>query len=163
MNEEHKKEEDQRYAGLVAAPWTDISERTALMRELALRPPEIDLRRKSRVGAASPFGEESVAPFRPATSVASTEQRPPIFSPEEAKRFRDRWDAIQADFVDQPRRAVEHADRLVADVMQRLAEVFADERAKIEGPWDRHESESTDNLRIALRRYRSFVGRLLSV
>lgn len=145
-----------------AAPWTDVSERTALMKELAQRPPEIDLRLKSRVGSASPFGEDIVAPFSPATAVASTEKRPPIFSPEEAKRFRDRWDTIQADFLDQPRCSVERADRLVADVMQRLSEVYADARAKIEGPWERHESESADNLMAALQRYRSFVGRLLS-
>jgi hypothetical protein len=65
--------------------------------------------------------------------------------------------------VDEPRRAVEQADSLVAGAMKRLAETFANERAKLEGQWDREENVSTENLRLALRRYRSFFGRLLSI
>ena len=65
--------------------------------------------------------------------------------------------------MDEPRRAVEQADSLVAGAMKRLAEIFADERGKLEGQWDRKESVSTEDLRLALRRYRSFFGRLLSV
>ena len=51
----------------------------------------------------------------------------------------------------------------VADAMKRLEEVFAEERAKLEGQWDRKEDVSTEDLRLALRRYRSFFGRILSV
>ena len=91
------------------------------------------------------------------------EQTAPLLSTEEAKEFRARWDAIQGGFVDEPRRAVEQADSLVAGAMKRLAEMFADERAKLDGQWDRGESVSTEDLRLALRRYRSFFGRLLSV
>jgi hypothetical protein len=87
----------------------------------------------------------------------------PLFSSNEASELRGRWDAIQAGFVDEPRKAVEDADRLVASAMQRLAEVFADERAKLEGQWDRGDNVSTEDLRLALRRYRSFFGRLLSI
>ena len=58
---------------------------------------------------------------------------------------------------------VEQADSLVAGAMKRLAEIFADERGKLEGQWDRKESVSTEDLRLALRRYRSFFARLLSV
>ena len=73
------------------------------------------------------------------------------------------WDTIQGGFVDEPRRAVEQADSLVAGAMKRLAEIFTEERAKLEGQWDRKKSVSTEDLRLALRRYRSFFGRLLSV
>ena len=62
-----------------------------------------------------------------------------------------------------PERAVQEADSLVAGAMKRLAEVFAEEREKLEGQWDREEIVSTEDLRLALRRYRSFFGRLLSV
>jgi hypothetical protein len=65
--------------------------------------------------------------------------------------------------VDEPRRAVEQADNLVAGTMKRLAEVFAEERGKLEGQWDKGENVSTEDLRLALRRYRSFFSRLLSV
>jgi hypothetical protein len=91
------------------------------------------------------------------------EQAAPLFSAEEAKDFRGRWDAIQVSFVDEPRRAVEQADSLVAVTMKRLAEMFAGEREKLEGQWERGENVSTEDLRLALRRYRSFFGRLLSV
>jgi len=87
----------------------------------------------------------------------------PLFPDEELGGYRTRWDAIQTGFVDEPRRAVEEADALVAEVMKRLAEVFADERADLEGQWDRGDQISTEDLRLALRRYRSFFQRLLSL
>jgi hypothetical protein len=64
--------------------------------------------------------------------------------------------------VDEPRRTVEQADELVAQVMQRLAESFASERERLEGQWGRGEDVSTEDLRVALQRYRSFFQRLLS-
>ncbi len=95
--------------------------------------------------------------------VATDEQATPLFAPDEAKAFRARWNAIQVGFVDEPRRAVEQADSLVAETMKRLAEVFVDERARLDNEWGHDETVSTENLRLALRRYRSFFGRLLSV
>lgn len=87
----------------------------------------------------------------------------PLFPSEEANDLRGRWDAIQAGFVDEPRKAVEQADSLVALAMKRLAETFANERSQLEGQWDRGDDVSTEDLRVALRRYRSFFGRLLSM
>jgi hypothetical protein len=98
-----------------------------------------------------------------ATALINSEQAAPLLSPEEVKDFRARWDAIQVGFVDEPRQAVEQADSLVAGAMKRLAEMFAAERAKLEGQWDRGNSVSTEDLRLALRCYRSFFGRVLSV
>jgi|SRR5450432_2468283 len=109
----------------------------------------------------APAGAASTVTVRRADT--PDEQAAPLFSAGEAQEFRVRWDTIQGGFVDEPRRAVEQADSLVAEAMKRLAEVFADERAKLEGQWGREESVSTENLRLALRRYRSFFGRLLSV
>jgi len=86
-----------------------------------------------------------------------------LFPENELGDFRRRWQDIQAGFVDDPRVSVKSADELVASVMTRLAQVFADERGKMEHDWDRGESISTEDLRIALQRYRSFFDRLLSV
>jgi|SRR5579863_7633860 len=163
MNEEHTKEDGQRYAGLTTAALADASERTALKKDLELRPPETEQQRKVPDVGASTLGQNSAAAAGTATAVATDEQATPLFSPDEAKEFRARWDSIQGGFVDEPRRAVEQADGLVAGAMKRLAETFANERAKLEGQWDREESVSTENLRLALRRYRSFFGRLLSI
>ena len=90
------------------------------------------------------------------------EKREPLFPAEEAERFRGRWTDIQSGFVDQPREAVEKADGLVADLMQRLAASFSDERSQLEQQWDSSGDASTEDLRVALQRYRSFFDRLLS-
>jgi hypothetical protein len=87
----------------------------------------------------------------------------PLFSPEEAGDLRRKWDAIQGAFVDEPRKAVQEADSLVATAMKSLAEQFASQRSTIEGQWDRGGDVSTEDLRLVLRRYRSFFGRLLSI
>lgn len=97
------------------------------------------------------------------TQAGSAERATPLFAEAETKDFRGRWDAIQAGFVDEPRRAVEQADSLVAATMKRLAEIFAREREGLEKQWDRGDNVSTEDLRQALRRYRSFFDRLLSV
>jgi hypothetical protein len=87
----------------------------------------------------------------------------PLFPAKDADELRGRWDSIQAGFVDEPRKAVQDADSLVASAMKRLAETFADERSTLEKQWDRGDDVSTEDLRVALRRYRSFFGRLLSM
>lgn len=84
-----------------------------------------------------------------------------LLSESDITDLRSRWNDVQAEFVDEPRRSVEQADQLVATVMQRLAEGFANERASLEKQWDSGDSVSTEELRVALQRYRAFFGRLL--
>jgi glutathione S-transferase len=76
--------------------------------------------------------------------------------------FQRRWQELQASFVDEPRSTVDRADELVAQVMQRVAEGFATEREHLERQWGRGEDVSTEDLRVALQRYRAFFRRLLS-
>jgi hypothetical protein len=87
----------------------------------------------------------------------------PLLVADKSQEFRSRWDTIQTSFVDEPRPAVERADSLVAEVMQELARTFAEERQKLEAQWGRGDNVSTEDLRIALQRYRSFFSRLLSI
>ena len=94
---------------------------------------------------------------------AGGDRAQPIFPENEAEEMRRRWEGVQAGFVDEPRRAVEEADHLVASAVKRLAEIFADERSRLEAQWDRGDDVSTEDLRVALQRYRAFFGRLLSV
>jgi hypothetical protein len=75
--------------------------------------------------------------------------------------FRSRWTSIQTGFVDEPSRSVKEADELVAEVMKRLAEGFAQERSRLEEQWAREKEVSTEDLRVVLQRYRSFFDRLL--
>jgi len=78
-----------------------------------------------------------------------------------AERYRSSWEEIQRGFVDEPRSSVEQADRLVDDVMQRLSATFTNERTRLESQWDSGDEVSTEDLRVALTRYRSFFDRLL--
>jgi len=87
----------------------------------------------------------------------------PLFMDTEGQEFRSKWDQIQIAFVDEPRKAVQDADSLVAQTMKRLAEIFSDERKKMESQWDRGGDVSTEDLRVALQRYRSFFNRLLAM
>lgn len=86
-----------------------------------------------------------------------------LFSESEVVSFRSQWTDIQSDFVDEPRRAVQDADNLVASLMKKLPEGFANERERLEKQWDRGDNVSTEDLRISLQRYRSFFDRLLKV
>ena len=135
---------------------TDAGLTTAALAGVAARP-------EVRVSADPSFGERVASSAGAATAPALDETAAPLFSPEEAKDFRARWDAVQVNFVDDPRLVVGQADTLVAMTMKRLAEMFAAERARLEGQWDRGDNVSTEDLRLALRRYRSFFGRLLNV
>ena len=98
------------------------------------------------------------APRRVATTMTTS----PCCRTTRAPGYQYRWQELQTGFVDEPRRTVEQADELVAQVMQRLAESFASERERLEGQWGRGEDVSTEDLRVALQRYRAFFRRLLS-
>jgi hypothetical protein len=112
--------------------------------------------------ATTPLGAPAAqaAPDRGAAGTGSATG--PLLATEDAEGFRARWTDIQTGFVDAPRRAVEQADALVAELMQHLARTFADERGRLEGHWDRGDDVPTDNLRDAFQRYRSFFERLLA-
>jgi hypothetical protein len=106
--------------------------------------------------------EDGVAEQQDAVGVAQDSGDDTLLPAEEDAGFQRRWEGLQAGFVDEPRRTVEQADELVAQVMQRMAEGFAAERERLEHQWGRGEDVSTEDLRVALQRYRAFFRRLLS-
>ncbi|KOV93597.1 hypothetical protein [Streptomyces sp. NRRL B-3648] len=116
-------------------------------------------------GAGTDAGADaSVTAGAPAaTSARSAEdETPQLLTDDDERAFRDRWQTIQNRFVDDPREAVHEADTLVADVMQTLASTFAQHKKDLESQWGEGEKVDTEELRGALRRYRSFFNRLLS-
>jgi hypothetical protein len=86
-----------------------------------------------------------------------------LFPQGELQQFRGRWDQVQASFVDDPRRSVQEADNLVASVVKRIADQFAEQRGKLEGQWSRGDDATTEELRRSMRQYRAFFERLLSM
>jgi hypothetical protein len=117
------------------------------------------------IPAKQPEGPKLVKAQEPKTPdrEAAVSEPMPLFSEMEMGDFRSQWSKVQTGFVDEPRRTVEEADKLVAAVMQRLAEGFASERSGLEKQWDSGDNVSTEDLRLALQRYRSFFDRLLKL
>jgi hypothetical protein len=114
-------------------------------------------------GRAEDVGQPAAADARVSTVQSETGATNPLFPANDAQALRARWETIQISFVDEPRRAVEQADSLVADSMQRLAEIFSQTRTDLESQWGSGDNVSTEDLRQALQRYRTFFDRLLSV
>jgi hypothetical protein len=125
-------------------------------------------------GSNQDIGEPTDAADEPMTSERSErdraaaepdsndQERGPLLSEDQSEGFTKRWREIQVGFVDEPRDSVAQADTLVADLMQQLAASFSDERQRLETQWDSGNDVSTEDLRVALTRYRSFFDRLLS-
>ena len=85
-----------------------------------------------------------------------------LVADEAAGQFSERWRSIQSNFIDEPRASVQAADELVAEVIDSVSRRFGDERSRLEAQWESNEDVGTEDLRIALQRYRAFFERLLS-
>jgi hypothetical protein len=120
-----------------------------------LVPPATIDQRNTQTARETGETQNTLAPSR-------TVEANPLFPDDELHNFRARWDQVQTSFVDEPRQAVEQADSLVANVVKRIAEQFSTERANLENQWAQGDNVSTEDLRQALRRYRSFFDRLLT-
>ncbi|MFN8473331.1 MAG: hypothetical protein U0822_14170 [Anaerolineae bacterium] len=119
-----------------------------------------DIAAGSRPGQAQDAKQTAQAAARPDEA---RQHEAPLLPGNMTEDFRTRWKMIQTTFVDEPRQAVEQADALVAEVMQKLASTFASERDKLENQWSKGDNVSTEDLRVALQRYRTFFDRLLSI
>ena len=140
---------------------TRIHERTDVPETMDPADPDVEMVRNDP-GMGRGSGQATEARVTP-SAAAGTESTTPLFPTDEAESLRTRWDGVQAEFVDEPRAAVEKANTLVGDVMQRLTDGFSQERSRLERQWDRGDDVSTEDLRVALKRYRSFFDRLLSI
>src|SRR5436305_6869739 len=108
--------------------------------------------------------DEKIVTAEPAAEAGrqTSQDGGPLLPETAAKDFRSGWDTIQASFVDEPKSAVKKADELVAQSIQQLSSTFTEERSKLERQWDRGDDVSTEDLRVALQKYRSFFNRLLA-
>jgi hypothetical protein len=139
----------------------EIRERPLSTADLAATPEKKGEEREAqRTEPVIPLGDASSE--RPSNR-DSGEDLAPLFSESSVRDLRSQWAALQTGFVDEPRRSVEQADELVARVMKDLAETFSNERSKLERQWDQGDKVSTEDLRLVLRRYRSFFDRFLAI
>ena len=123
-----------------------------------VNPPPVDRNKFDR-----PLPDREVAVPASAALADTSAEHAALFESNDLEQFNKRWTDAQTSFVDEPRRAVEQADQLVSDVIQRIADSFGRERTQLEQQWDRGGDVSTEDLRQALRRYRSLFSRLLSM
>ena len=94
-------------------------------------------------------------------AAAGGRARATLIAPERAGAYNSRWNELKGEFVDEPRGAVRGANELVGQVLDELEELFRQQRSALEQGLD-SEQTSTEDLRLALGRYRSFFDRLLS-
>ena len=127
-------------------------ERRARNEPVERNAPRVEERRDEKIG------EQQV----PAATL--DEGLEPLFEEEAARKFRSRWQVIQGKFVDDPRDSVKQADDLVADIIKNVTMSFADRRSGLEKQWNSGDNNiSTEDMRVALKRYRSFFERLLTL
>jgi hypothetical protein len=105
--------------------------------------------------------EEKNTQKDPVSAGSNAGLSPALFNPQESAQFRTRWGEIQGKFVDEPRAAVQQADKLVSEVIEQITQKFASERSTLEGQWMQGNDVSTEDLRKALQSYRSFFNRLV--
>jgi hypothetical protein len=103
----------------------------------------------------------NVIPFE--NRATPPESLQPLLPKRQMEELRSRWDAIQTGFIDEPMAAVKDADALVTSAVKQLSEAFTDQKNQLEKQWHRGDEVSTEELRLALQRYRSFFTRLLSI
>jgi len=140
----------------------ELSTRDLAEKERAEPTGDAEGRTEAATPADEPLSHEQTEEGTQAVSDSPSDERGPLLPSEQSESFTSRWQEIQAGFVDEPRGSVGQADALVAELMQQLATGFSQERQQLESQWDRGDDVSTEELRVALTRYRSFFDRLLS-
>jgi hypothetical protein len=131
-----------------------------------LRRPDVTRQAEGRPAAQyepSTQTEPESAERQTMTSPGGPDTDMSLFGETELSGFRTRWSDVQAAFVDDPRDSVQKADALVSEVVDQLTRGFTEVRTRMEGQWARGEETSTEDLRIALTRYREFFQRLLAI
>lgn len=132
--------------------------------------PTIPYRAPNTESSADNWGNKPASYQTPAVEQIKAAFPPQVDNPavsaalltvEDSEHFRTQWNEIQGKFVDEPRAAVQQADVLVADVVEKITQMFTSERTSLEGQWNQGNEVSTEDLRKALQRYRSFFNRLV--
>jgi hypothetical protein len=122
-----------------------------------------DIEAKEELETPEPAEAQPNVLVRDELKAAERDQSDGLFDRDRATELHRRWGEVQARFVDDPHEAVKAADTLVDEAIRDLTARFAEERAGLESHWDRNEDISTEDLRVALRRHRTFFERLLGV
>jgi hypothetical protein len=151
-------------AGLVG-PLEEVPFQEAPMGQILISKPQVD----GTIAGETPLSE-SIPPYQAPMGETITNAAPvptsavsssTLLNRDVSEHLRTRWNEIQGMFVDEPRAAVQQADELVSEVIEQITHMFASEHSALEGQWKQGNDVSTEDLRKALQRYRSFFNRLV--
>lgn len=104
---------------------------------------------------------EGETPVESAVTKPNPASKTPYLAEADSARVNERWQAVQTEFVDDPRKSVSEAHQLVSEMVERIVETFTQERNELEAQWSKGANVSTEDLRVSLQRYRTFFERLL--
>ncbi|MBS2967051.1 hypothetical protein KGA66_28720 [Actinocrinis puniceicyclus] len=90
-----------------------------------------------------------------------TDEPGPVLARQTADDLRERWRGIQAEFIDDPGRAVEDADRLVTDAARAFTTQLEERRHTLTSAWQQDGNKETEQLRLTMRHYRALVDQIL--
>lgn len=85
-----------------------------------------------------------------------------IWDEDAARHFRAAWHEVKAEFVDDPVTALTRAHDLLTDAVNELTEVLLAERDDLD-PLRGTDTPDTESMRMAMRGYREFLDRILSL
>ena len=126
---------------------------------------QIDQADEAHAGEEQPrneqISEKGTDQYKP--NMNEDENFAPLFESDEAEQFRAQWLEIQSRFVDDPSVSVKDADELVSSIIKNITRNFADKRTSLETQWKSGDDVSTEDLRMTMKRYRSFFDRLLTL
>nr|WP_271209759.1 hypothetical protein [Rhodococcus wratislaviensis]GLK34507.1 hypothetical protein GCM10017611_13550 [Rhodococcus wratislaviensis] len=153
-------------SGEGTAPRAETTESSTEARGPAAESPQ-----RSTAASSSPVEDQrstdepvrSTENAQPSAEETESSSNQALFAEDELSVLRLRWDEVQSGFVDDPRECVQKADGLVSDVVDRITTGFSEARSRLEEQWARGEEGSTEDLRLALKRYREFFQRLLAL
>jgi hypothetical protein len=159
--------EDEQSSDTARRAETDIDRRTDAAEgeesaEMARRSETVDRQNDTAVGDGERSGDTTRSSETDSDRQGDTaRQGTTLIEPERAEGYNGRWNELKSEFVDDPRASVRGANQLVGEVLDELEELFRRQRADLEHGLD-SEQTTTEDLRQALGRYRSFFDRLLS-
>ena len=106
------------------------------------------------------YGEEANSPQR---EVLPQNRGTAFIKQNQVEALQSRWQTIQMEFVDKPKGTVAKADQLIEEVIDRLEQLLTQKRDELKQEWGRSDEPTTEELRLALQHYRTFLNQLLSV
>jgi hypothetical protein len=139
----------------VPESYDDLAEANGA-REVA-ETPEVSVDSEVPEGSEFPGVAEAVESGHEVTAAVAADE--PLLAAEFSTEMLSHWNEVQVSFVEDPRASVQSADELVREIQAALVAASTERLCRLAGAWS--EGSDTEELRLALRQYRSFIDVIL--